>query len=86
MTDEQRAQLRALALTVAIVLSPFLALVFGLNAALGVLAVALAATAWLCWHAAGTVGPAVRGNLRTAAALNAVLALVVALVLALRLA
>ena len=85
MTEEQRAQLRAVALTAAIVLAPFLALAFGLNAALAVLAVALAATAWLCWHATSAVGPAARGNLRIAAALNAVLALVVALVLALRL-
>jgi hypothetical protein len=84
VTDEQRAQLRAFGLTVAIVLAPFLALAFGLNAALGVLAVALAATAWLCWHAATASGPAMRSRLRVAAALNGVIALVVVLVLGLR--
>jgi hypothetical protein len=84
MTDEQRAELRAFGLTVAIVLAPFLALVFGLNAALGVLAVALAATAFLCWHAARAVGPASRSRLRVAAALNGALALVAVLVLTLR--
>ncbi len=85
MTDEQRAQLRAVGLTLAIMLAPFLALAFGLNAALGVLAVALAATAYLCWHASGAVGPRERGRLRSFAALNGVLALVAALVLVLRL-
>ena len=84
MTDEQRAQLRAFGLTVAIVLAPFLALAFGLNAALGVLAVALAATTWLCWHAATASGPAMRSRLRVAAALNGIIALVVVLVLGLR--
>ena len=85
MTDEQRAQLRAFGLTVAIVLAPFLALAFGLNAALGVLAVALAATTFLCWHAAEAVGPATRGRLRAAAALNGGLAVAVLLLLTLRL-
>jgi hypothetical protein len=85
MTDEQRAELRAFGLTVAIVLAPFLALVFGLNAALGVLAVALAATALLCWHAAGAAGRAERGRLRAFAALNGVLALAAVVVLVLRL-
>ena len=85
MTDEQRAQLRAFGLTLAIVLAPFLALAFGLNAALGVLAIALGATAFLCWHAAGAVGPAAGGRLRAAAALNGALAVLVALFLTVRL-
>lgn len=74
-TPEERARLKALGLTLAIVVAPFLALLFGLTAALVVLAVALGFTAWLCWGASRQVGRASRGRLLSMAALNGALAL-----------
>lgn len=74
-TPAQRAQLKALGLTLAIVVAPFLALAFGLTAALVVLGIALGFTAWLCWAASRQMGRASRGRLLAMAALNGALAL-----------
>lgn len=76
LAKEQRLTTRAMLLTLAICIAPFLALPFGLVPALSVLTAALLFTAWLCWSGAGMVSAASRGNLRTAAILNFVLALV----------
>jgi VIT1/CCC1 family predicted Fe2+/Mn2+ transporter len=84
-TPQQRASIQALLLTLAIVIAPFLALLFGLTAALVVLAIGLGLTAWLCWQASRQGGRASRGRLRALAALNGVLALVCLVFVAMRL-
>lgn len=67
---EQRVNLKAFLLTIAIVMAPFLALMFGVEAALVVLAAGLAFTIWLTWMASGSAGPVQRSRLRTMAVLN----------------
>jgi heme O synthase-like polyprenyltransferase len=67
---EQRVNLKAFLLTIAIVMAPFLALLFGIEAALVVLAAGLAFTVWLTWMASNTSGPVQRSRLRTMAILN----------------
>jgi heme O synthase-like polyprenyltransferase len=74
---EQRVNLKAFLLTIAIVMAPFLALLFGIEAALVVLAAGLAFTIWLTWMASNTSGPVQRSRLRAMAILNVVLFLVV---------
>jgi hypothetical protein len=84
LIKEQRLTIRAMLFTLAIVIAPFLALLWGLNEALGVLALAMLFTAGLCWSASNQSGPVVRGRLRTAGMLNAVMAGVVLLIVILR--
>jgi predicted nucleic acid-binding Zn ribbon protein len=67
---EQRVNLKAFLLTIAIVMAPFLALLFGMEAALVVLAAGLGFTVWLAWMASATAGPAQRARLRMMAMLN----------------
>ena len=93
--DERRAHARALprpdrvrltgcVLAAALVAAPFLALLYGLNAALAVMTLALTATAYLARTAAGAADAATRQRLRTAVVINVVLALVCAIVLVMR--
>lgn len=70
---EQRVNLKAFLLTGAIVMAPFLALLFGIEAALVVLAAGLVFTIWVTWMAAANSGPVQRSRLRTMAVLNVVL-------------
>jgi hypothetical protein len=53
---EQRITIRAMILTLAVRIALFLALVFGITAALTVLGVGLLLTAWLCWSGPNHVG------------------------------
>ena len=76
---------KAMAITVSIVIAPFLGLAFGLEVALAILAAAMAFTTWLTWSGAKRVGVTLRAKLYTMSALNAVLTLVVLGVLILRL-
>lgn len=69
----------------AMVVAPFLALIFGINAALLVMIVTLSATTYLVLIAARTMGAAARSRMRLTAVLNAVLALACAIVLIVRL-
>ncbi|MDQ3044484.1 MAG: hypothetical protein M3R06_04955 [Chloroflexota bacterium] len=69
-------------LAAAILAAPLLALPYGLSVALLVMAVALGATAYLAFQAAAALGSAI--HLRAAGALNALLALVCLVLLALR--
>jgi len=78
---EQRVNLKAFLLTLAIVFAPFLALLFGIEAALAVLAAGLGFTVWLTWMASNTAGPVQRSRLRTMSILNVVLLLVVVAIL-----
>lgn len=77
--------LKAVAFTLAIVLAPFLALLYSLNLALAVLALALGFTTWLTLQAAEAAGAAHRSRLKAAAALNAVMMLATIAILVLRL-
>ena len=77
--------LKAFGLTLAIVLAPFLALLYSLNLALAVLALALGFTTWLTWHAASMVARSHGSQLKAAAVLNAVLAVATVAILVLRL-
>lgn len=66
---------KTLAFLVAMLLSPLFALAFGLNAALAVLVVAMAATTWLVWDGARRFVPEQAALMRRAALANAVVAL-----------
>ncbi len=76
-----QVNLKALLLTIAIVIAPFLALLLGLDLALGVLAVALGFTTWLTWTVAGQQGAVTGSRLRVTAILNLVLMLAVLVIL-----
>ena len=79
-----RTNLKALLMTLAIVIAPFLALVFSLEAALVVLAAALLFTTWLTLATVSQVATSQRTTLKVAAGLNFVILLVVVLILAVR--
>lgn len=77
LIKEQRLTIRAMILTTAIVMAPFLALLWGVNEALSVLGAAMLFTATLCFMASREVGPIVAEKLRNAGWLNGVLGLIV---------
>ena len=87
LTVGERERLLGCGLALAIVAAPFLALLYNLDAALTMTALALAATAALAVQAtrSGTGGPALRPRLLAAAALNALLALICLVILGIRL-
>lgn len=78
----QTVNLKAFLLTLAIVMAPFLALLFSLEAALVVLAAGLAFTVWLTWMASNTAGHLQKSRLRIVAVMNMVLMAAVLAVLA----
>jgi len=82
---ENRLNLKALLLTLAIVIAPFLALLISVELALSVLAAGLLFSAVLTWTVAGQMGSATRSRLRTAAVLNFFVLLMVAAILVMRL-
>lgn len=82
---QQMVNLKAMGLTLAIVIAPFLALLYSVNMALAVLAMALGFTTWLTWHATTFAGAAYASRLKAGAALNGLLALVTVAILVLRL-
>ncbi len=82
---EQRINLKAFAMTTGVVIAPFLALLFSVEAALFVLAMGLAFTAWVTWSGANMVGPVQRSRLKTMAVMNVIIMLAVLGILALRL-
>jgi hypothetical protein len=82
---ENRVNLKALFLTLAIVIAPFVALIVSVELALGVLAAGLLFSTWLTWIGANQAGPIPRSRLQVMAVLNLVLCLVVVLILVLRL-
>lgn len=73
---DRLATLKGLFFTLAVVIAPFLALIFGLTEALVVLAIGLAFTAWLTWSATRQVGAAHAARLRIVASLNVALVIV----------
>ena len=81
---ERKINLKAFLMSVAVILAPFFALVFGIDAALFVLVLAMAFVTWVTWDGASRVAPAQRSKLRAAAAFNGVLALLVLGLLILR--
>jgi len=82
---ERAVNVKALIFTLAVVMAPFLALLFSIELGLFVLALALAFTTWLTLKGASEVGPVPRSRLRVIAGLNFVIMLVVLGILALRL-
>jgi hypothetical protein len=88
MAAIQRARvvnLKAMGFTLAIVIAPFLALLYSMNLALAVLALALGLTTWLTWQTTGMVAAAHASRLKAAAVLNGLMTLVTVVILALRL-
>ena len=77
MERDRRLNLRAFLMSVGVILAPFLALIFGIDAALFVLALAMFFTTWVTWSGADHVAPSLRSRLRAAAVFNGVLALLV---------
>ncbi|MCC6315825.1 MAG: hypothetical protein IT337_17645 [Thermomicrobiales bacterium] len=72
-------------MSAAVIVAPFLALLYDPNAGLGVLLVALLTTSWLGWEASGR-GPAeLARRLRRVVVLNIALAVVALIVLIARL-
>lgn len=82
---DRSATLKAMVITSAIVIAPFLALVFGLAFAMGVLAAGLAFTTIVTLSGARRVNTGLRPKLYVAAALNGVLFLVIVVVLLVKL-
>lgn len=88
MAAIQRARkinVQAILFTLAIVVAPFLALLYSMDLALGVLSLALGFTTWLTLHVANMSGPVYRSRLKTAAILNGVMMVATVTVLVLRL-
>lgn len=81
---DQLATLKGLFFTLAVVIAPFLALIFGLTEALVVLAIGLAVTVWLTWSGAKQVGPALASRLRIAACLNLAIFIVTLVIVVIR--
>jgi hypothetical protein len=79
------AMIKSMVITAGVVIAPFMALIFGLNAALGVLVLALAFTTIVTVGGARRAGTSLRTKLYTSALLNGVIAVVVAIFLLLRL-
>lgn len=69
----------------AILVSPIFGLVFGLNFSLGVLAFAMTITTWMAWEGSKGLVPAQRAQLRKAAMLNGLVAVLVVVLLVVRL-
>lgn len=82
---QQVATIKAMLLTLAIVAAPFVALLYSVELALGVLAVALGLTTWLVWQASEQAGVAQRGRMRAGAVLNAVMMVAAIVILVMRL-
>lgn len=82
---QNRINLKAFLLTIAIVIAPFLALIVSFDAALMVLAAALGFTMWLTWHVANKVDHVQGSRLKVAAVMNFGVMLMVLLVLYVRL-
>ena len=82
---QNRINLKAFLMTIAIVVAPFLALIISFDAALIVLATALGFTTWLTWHVANKVGDAQGSRLKVMAVMNFGVMLMVLLVLYVRL-
>ena len=83
---DRAATIKAMVITMAIVIAPFLALIFGLEFALGVLAAGLAFTTVVTWLGARRVNPGLRFKLYVAAGLNGAMLIALLIVLALMLA
>ncbi len=81
---DQLATLKGLFLTLAIIIAPFMALIFGLTEALFVLALGLAATVWLTWFGSKQAGVAQASRLRVAAYLNLAILIVTVVILLVR--
>jgi hypothetical protein len=77
--------LKAMLILGAILVSPIFGLVFGLNFSLGVLVFAMAITTWMAWEGSKGLVPAQAAQLRKAAMLNGLLAVLVLVLLVVRL-
>lgn len=78
---ENRLNLKGLLLTLAIVMAPFLALLFSVELAMFALAAGLLFSTVLTWTVAGQMGVGSRSRLRTVAGLNLFVFLMVVAVL-----
>lgn len=76
--------IQSILVLVAILISPLFGLFFSLEVALGVLVVAMCVTTWLAWEGASRLVPAQAAQLRKAAILNGVVAVIVLLLLVAR--
>jgi VIT1/CCC1 family predicted Fe2+/Mn2+ transporter len=81
---DRKLNLKAFLMSVAVLMAPFFALLFGVDAALFVLGLAMVFTSWVTWGGSNHVAPSLRSKLRTAAIFNGVLAVLVFGLLALR--
>ena len=80
-----RNRLPGCLLSASILAAPFVGLLYSLDLALGIAAVALAAAAWLAWDSRTTAPVEFRGRLRTVMVVTGGLALLALVVLVLRL-
>lgn len=76
ISREERRRYVGYGFVAAMVLAPFIGLLYGAPFGLGVLAIALLMTAWLCWNTAAAVEAEGARRLRVLAALNLALAIV----------
>lgn len=84
VVKQNQLTLRAMILTLAVCIAPFLVLPFGFTPALFVLGVGLSFTGWLCFSGANQVGVASRTKLRAAGMMNFALAFVVFAIVVIR--
>lgn len=85
LRQRQVATIKAMLLTLAIVAAPFVALLYSVELALGVLAVALGLTTWMTWQASEQAGVAQRSRMRAGAILNAAMMVAAIIILIMRL-
>jgi len=82
----RNATYKAMLITLAVILAPFIGLLYDMKLAIGLLGLGLAFTTVVTWLGAGRANPALRARIRVSAALNGVLALAAFVVLAAMLA
>ncbi|MGN6032196.1 MAG: hypothetical protein ACTHQE_11080 [Thermomicrobiales bacterium] len=71
----RNATYKAMLITMAVIMAPFIGLLYDIKLAIGLLGVGLAFTTVITWKAAGRSAPAMRPRLKTSAILNGVMAL-----------
>lgn len=80
--SNRSATLKAMAITLAVVMAPFIGLLYDLKIGIGLLGLGLLFTAVVTWSGANRMNPSMRTKARLSAGLNGVLALVAFIVFA----
>lgn len=82
----RKSTVKAMVITLAVIMAPFIGLLFDLKAAVALLGLGLTFTTVVAWMGANRANAALRSRIRTSAILNGVLALAAFVVLAMMIA